>query len=132
MQDIHRFELIIIDMQSDFVLPSLPVHVAGAQATISSVQKQQKFVVMAHDDRLSADGPYFLPLEQAYDRISPPSPLDHLNSAEKTQPMTLVTGFSSFQIREACHYVDECRLIIAIAHMTIRFSSERDVTRQLS
>ena len=39
MPETHHFALIIIDMQNDFVLPSSPVHVAGAQATVPSVRK---------------------------------------------------------------------------------------------
>lgn len=39
MPEIRHFALIIIDMQNDFVLPSSPFHVAGAQATIPSVRK---------------------------------------------------------------------------------------------
>ena len=39
MSETHHFALIIIDMQNDFVLPSSPFHVAGAQKTIPSVRK---------------------------------------------------------------------------------------------
>ena len=39
MPEIPHLALIIIDMQNDFVLPSSPVHVSGAQATVPSVRK---------------------------------------------------------------------------------------------
>ena len=39
MSETHHFALIIIDMQNDFVLPSSPVHVSGAQATVPSARK---------------------------------------------------------------------------------------------